>query len=1249
MRPISEEQQLQQQPLEQLHPHHPLHHNQQHHNLNQQIPEIPDLELVEPQVGDGSLWTALYDYKAQGDDELTLRRGEIVVVLSTDSEVSGDKGWWTGKIGDKVGVFPKDFVTDEDPLQLNVSSAIGDIQPRQIEYDELDIKEVIGSGGFCKVHRGYYDDEEVAIKIAHQTGEDDMQRMRDSVLQEAKLFWAIKHENIAALRGVCLNTKLCLVMEYARGGSLNRILAGKIPPDVLVNWAIQIARGMNYLHNEAPISIIHRDLKSSNVLIYEAIEGNHLRQKTLKITDFGLAREMYNTQRMSAAGTYAWMPPEVISVSIYSKSSDVWSYGVLLWELITGETPYKGFDPLSVAYGVAVNTLTLPIPKTCPETWGALMKSCWQTDPHKRPGFKEILTQLEGIACSKFTSTPQKSFHDMQECWKKEIAQVLHDLREKEKELRNKEEQLLRVQNEQREKADLLKLREQKLREREMVLIERELVMWQPVPSKRKPIKGRKNKPLQISLPTGFRHTITAVRDKAEQPGSPSFAGLRIVALTEGHKGKTWGPSTMHQRERSLLPSQLGGNQPEWPAQTSTHSSFSKSAPNLDKKQQQQQQLQQQQQVSSMTPPPGLEFLIGSASGNGNGNGNGNGTGSASGGGVGGTPTTSMLFPPGIPFFLTCPNNNHNNNNNNNIGQHSKAIMNTTNITTTNNITSTNITTTTTTTTTTTNNNNNNSISANNNNNNNSNSNQLNNISSNTSSSHNNNHSQTNPSNSQTNAAVVIVQHHQNGMSNSNSSTSFSQTTRMYHRARSQEYGLDHPAMGYHPSIYLVTDTDGSETDTVASPTGCFHFLKSNHSSSSGNQNAAASSLHRFGGSLGNSPAVGRKKHSLDSSGQHPPPMSSNSLALPMQLPSVQLPSPAEDNNTYDHAFYRVMKKKLSMVSSERLNSKSSVDLTMYNSSSRLTTGRDFDAEDAEEAFEGGRFQPNPSGSQFPRHYFFTRQGEDGELEVEEEEEEEDSDAEVEDMPIANQMRQNSNTSRKSSVTFQSVSFEEPATANETATTPTTARSDMYASSASISFATYRFASPSLSSSSTTASGSASIGSSGGGGETMQQNEAATSSYLQENSILATRRMLDVQPHPDVIKMHEDLRAKEQRQHSKNQKKQRPKHITKSKSVEAPVEGHPKHHHNHHHQHFNAENQHHSAGSSKIRSLLNLFTRSRKKYSKLAEHNLMGGGGEFSAIDPSYQTDLAMGGSSRSLKRKGKKPQTQSCEQLERC
>lgn len=214
------------------------------------------------------LWTAMYDYDAQNEDELSLRCGHIVLVLSKDSNISGDEGWWTGKIGDKVGIFPSNFVTDYyDPMMTNVpSEIIGDIQPLEIDYNELELREVIGLGGFAKVNRAIWCKDEVAVKAARQNPDDDINITRDNVLQEAKLFWSLKHENIMALRGVCLKPpKLCLVMEFARGGSLNRLLAmRKIPPDVLVEWAIQIARGMNYLHNGAPISIIHRDLKSSN-------------------------------------------------------------------------------------------------------------------------------------------------------------------------------------------------------------------------------------------------------------------------------------------------------------------------------------------------------------------------------------------------------------------------------------------------------------------------------------------------------------------------------------------------------------------------------------------------------------------------------------------------------------------------------------------------------------------------------------------------------------------------------------------------------------------------------------------------------------------------------------------------------------------------------------------------------------------------------------------------------------------------
>jgi len=118
--------------------------------------------------------------------------------------------------------------------------------------------------------RGFWRKREVAVKAARQDAGEEPSVTLKNVRQEAKLFWLLKHENIVQLEGVCIKMpNMCLVMEYARGGSLNRVLSGrKISPDVLADWAIQLARGMDYLHNKAPISLIHRDLKSSNGKIF---------------------------------------------------------------------------------------------------------------------------------------------------------------------------------------------------------------------------------------------------------------------------------------------------------------------------------------------------------------------------------------------------------------------------------------------------------------------------------------------------------------------------------------------------------------------------------------------------------------------------------------------------------------------------------------------------------------------------------------------------------------------------------------------------------------------------------------------------------------------------------------------------------------------------------------------------------------------------------------------------------------------
>ncbi|XP_062329035.1 mitogen-activated protein kinase kinase kinase 10 [Osmerus eperlanus] len=550
-------------------------------------------------------WTAVFDYEATADEELTLHRGDLLEVLSKDSKVSGDEGWWTGKIQDKVGIFPSNYVTRREGVnypQLTPGGpggvGVGEC-PLEIDFMELVLEEVIGAGGFGKVYKGVWREEEVAVKAARQDPDEDISATAESVRQEARLFWMLRHPNIISLRGVCLREpNLCLVMEYARGGALNRALAWKkVPPRVLVNWAVQIATGMDYLHNQTFVPVIHRDLKSSNILILEPVEMDDLWGKTLKITDFGLAREWHQTTKMSAAGTYAWMAPEVIKLSLFSKSSDVWSFGVLLWELLTGEVPYREIDALAVAYGVAMNKLTLPVPSTCPEPFALLLAECWSPNPHSRPSFGSILTRLLAIEQSSMFQMPLESFHSLQEDWRLEIQQMFDELRAKEKELRSWEEALARAAEEQKEQEEQLKRREQELAEREIDIVERELniiihQMYQEKPRVKKR-KGhfKKSRLLKlgrdsnsISLPSGFEHKITVQAspsvDKRKLQGSesttpPASPGviprLRAIRLTPSDgsktwgrssackkeelatskkKGRTWGPSSTHQRER---------------------------------------------------------------------------------------------------------------------------------------------------------------------------------------------------------------------------------------------------------------------------------------------------------------------------------------------------------------------------------------------------------------------------------------------------------------------------------------------------------------------------------------------------------------------------------------------------------------------------------------------------------------------------------------------------------------------------
>ncbi|XP_067895649.1 mitogen-activated protein kinase kinase kinase 9 isoform X2 [Heterodontus francisci] len=550
--------------------------------------EQQQLHQQQQQPAANLFWTAVFDYEASAEDELSLRKGDVVEVLSKDSKVSGDEGWWTGKINDQVGIFPSNYVTSAPCYSKLQGRSTEDYSiPLEMDFNELQLEEIIGIGGFGKVYRGIWRLEEVAVKAARQDPDEDISQTIENVKQEAKLFAMLKHPNIIALKGVCLKEpNLCLIMEFARGGSLNRVLSGKkIPPHILVSWAVQIARGMNYLHEEAIVPIIHRDLKSSNILIHEKVENESLSNKTLKITDFGLAREWHKTTKMSAAGTYAWMAPEVIRSSMFSKGSDVWSYGVLLWELLTGEVPFRGIDGLAVAYGVAMNKLALPIPSTCPELFSKLMDDCWNTDSHSRPSFSCILDQLTAIEESGFFEMPQDSFHSLQEEWKQEIQEMFQQLREKEKELRTWEEELSRAALQQKNHEELLRRREQELAEREIDILERELnIIFHQLHQEKPKVKKRKGnfKKSRLKLKDGNRISLPSVT-----PGESNKTWGRSSVFQreecdeeekKGHKKKgwTWGPSSLHQKD-------LAGGEDSLKHLVDGNKQWSCSAPNLGK------------------------------------------------------------------------------------------------------------------------------------------------------------------------------------------------------------------------------------------------------------------------------------------------------------------------------------------------------------------------------------------------------------------------------------------------------------------------------------------------------------------------------------------------------------------------------------------------------------------------------------------------------------------------------------------
>jgi len=264
-----------------------------------------------------------------------------------------------------------------------------------VNWNELEIGEQIGTGSYGAVHKAEWNGSEVAVKMMIST--NVTKEMRQSFIEEVQIMTELRHPHVVLFMGaVTTPPNMCIIMEYMPMGSLYDVLHNEhITNDILksskrLKMALQVARGMNYLHSS---NIIHRDLKSLNLLLDE--------DWNVKISDFGLTKyksqlAQVDEKENEKIGSIYWTAPEVLEdPSSYSKHSDVYSYGIILWELATRKDPFDGMAPTAVAVGVLRDKLTPTIPEGLDEGLTLLMENCWSHDPTTRPDFGEVISRLQ--------------------------------------------------------------------------------------------------------------------------------------------------------------------------------------------------------------------------------------------------------------------------------------------------------------------------------------------------------------------------------------------------------------------------------------------------------------------------------------------------------------------------------------------------------------------------------------------------------------------------------------------------------------------------------------------------------------------------------------------------------------------------------------------------------------------------------------------------------------------------------------
>mmetsp|Transcript_32605 Transcript_32605/g.75882 ORF Transcript_32605/g.75882 Transcript_32605/m.75882 type:complete len:683 (-) Transcript_32605:110-2158(-) len=272
-------------------------------------------------------------------------------------------------------------------------------------YQNLEMSEFnldpkpLASGAYGQVFKGTWLKQNIAVAVKKvlRTSVMTHEQTLESFRKEIDILAMLDHPHVLKLYAAVVDDdNICIVTELVPGGSLFDLIHTKplLKPEAVIVIGTGVCKGMTYLHS---MGIIHRDLKPGNLLM-GAVQSPSGPQLVVKVADFGLARVQDTARTMTGGiGTSQYTAPEVLRSERYDTKADVFSFGVILWEMHARRIPYSEMNQMQIAVAVATKNHRPPPPKHCPSPFWQLMQHCWQTKPPTRPSFAEVLSQLEDM------------------------------------------------------------------------------------------------------------------------------------------------------------------------------------------------------------------------------------------------------------------------------------------------------------------------------------------------------------------------------------------------------------------------------------------------------------------------------------------------------------------------------------------------------------------------------------------------------------------------------------------------------------------------------------------------------------------------------------------------------------------------------------------------------------------------------------------------------------------------------------